>query len=244
MNTTDEAGYVLSILNYILKETNQEDITPFNYKLGGIFGLSESIETSLLKKIQDEGLIIIKKIKPSGSVTFTQQEDTTLDPLLRNYTNTSTTINMPGIVEIELKRKNLIAGAEHYKRLIDNNGRLLTKNKNGDFCFDEKLITIRTKPLDKSTLHYQILDILYTKHDQEGKVSMEVMEKEYLKRNKYIIETSQEKIKKSINNAIKNLFERAKVGEGQFENKLKDGRPIIGTYLKNRMFGGWTISLA
>lgn len=228
---------ILDVIDNIIQNTNDEESGTITYSAGSIFGISENSEVSIINKLHNEDIIEVIKIQPAFSFTFTDQEDPTIDPILRNHQTTSTTINKPTVVEIKFEKKNLLRGFSVYSP-----NKQLTKDRDGDFCFNGEIITINGKPLNRDTLNYQILDILYTTCDMHGKVSLQTFEKEYKKR-RLTNKTAKELIK-SVNNGIQNLFSRAKVKNNSFKNNLKNGKPIVDKYSENNRFAGWIINLS
>lgn len=254
MALTDENGIVLRILENILSAERTDQHDAVEYELGGILGATEQAELKVLQDMQREGWLRVISHRPSGAIGYTMQQEqdpflvTTRDSLLGPHGSTpsmSMSVNRPGIAMLSFDRESVEKAQRAYRtKALSHKGAertALTKDPSGNFRFMGQLLLIRNKPLDHGTKAYKVLDVLYEKGDQEGRITYAVMAKELRKRGE-ALNDSEEKNRKMINNALHNsLFHRAQVGEGAFENKLPDGELIVKTYRQGRYFGGWQL---
>ena len=100
--------------------------------------------------------------------------------------------------------------------------RLITKDTRGDFFYDGKHIE-----MNKDSIYYQLLDILFSHTDQQGFVSYEDIEK-YLVQYSNPETTTSEERNKRISNALSNqLFRFAKINGKPLQNKTLNGKELV-----------------
>gem|GEM_PF-6305880 len=253
MMLTDKNGIALGILENILSTETADGQNAIEYALGSIPGITEQVELRTLRDMQQDGLLNITSHRPSGAIGYTlqQEQDSLLssrDSPLGPYASggsMSLSVNRPAIAVLSFKRERIEEAVQSYKtHLLSRKGTsraILVKDQSGNFRFMDKPILIGGKPLDRGTKSYKILDILYEKGDQEGRVAYTVMAK-WLEKRGETLDVSEEKNRKMVNNAMQNtLFRRGKVGEGIFENKLPDGERLVKTYKQRGRFAGWQL---
>lgn len=249
MGTTDEPEKILAVLNNILETSEPNDGNEIQYLLGEINGLSQTLELKILKKLHDEGVLIFLRYKRSNGIPYSI-EDNFQTPIRRNAFGDSMrglpldSVTKPVSATLLFKKKKLekrkvsIQVREHN----DGKGRALKKDTSGDFLFKGKLLMIGNKPLSHDDLHYKVLDTLYENGDQNGKVSLNIMQKELLKRDENVANQDFKKLKKAVDNAILNLFRRTKIGSGKLKKILPDGKRLVDTYKEGGHSAGWVLN--
>lgn len=249
MGTTDDPSLVLGVLHNILRYATPDN--KIRYLLGDINGLSKTAELRILKELHDQKIIKAPTYYRSNGAPYPIADDLT-QTIRRNHTSfviDSSSGNAfvhtePVSVNITIDKKIVEKEINKIKQCspVSMFDRALQKDGNGDFSFKGKLLLINNKPLEHNSLHYVVLDILYEKGNQDGKVPLSVMEKELNKRADNTFDLGSDKLKKAVDNAISNLFRRTKIGSGELEKILPDGRHLITTYKQNGRFAGWMMN--
>lgn len=250
MGTTDDPSLALGVLHNLLENGAPTGKDRVRYLLGEISGLSETAELRVLKKLHDSDVLNVSSYIRSNGVPYPISDD------LTNLTRTNhpadvlsgsvptMSISKPVSATIIFDKAKIKKKIDELKRRqpINKKGRALQKDENGDFRFRGNPLLINDKPLEHSSLHYMVLDILYKKGNQDGKVPQAVMEKELRNRRDEMSDLTSDKVKKAVSNALLNLFRRTTVGGGKLENTLPDQRELITTYRNGRSFAGWLMN--
>lgn len=250
MGTTDDPSLVLGVLHNLLESGTPTGKDGVKYLLGEISGLSETAELRVLKKLNDADVLKVSSYTRSNGVPYPISDDFT------NLTHTNhpadvlsgsvptMSVSKPVSATVIFDKAKIKKKIDELKRRqpVNKEGRALQKDENGDFRFRGKLLLISGKPLEHDSLHYMVLDILYKKGNQDGKVSQAVMEKELRNRRDDMSDLASDKVKKAVSNALLNLFRRATVGGGKLENALPDQRELVTTYRRGRSFVGWILN--
>jgi hypothetical protein len=251
MGTTDDPSLVLGVLNNLLENGSLVDGNKTRYLLGEISGLSETTELRLLKKLHDDKVLKVSSYTRSNGEAYPIADDFTksrrMNPAHRFITDPPSSafimtdpVSATIIFDKEIIKKK-IAGLRK-SQPVNKEGRALQKDEHGDFRFRGKPLLINDKPLEHSSLHYMVLDILYKKGNQDGKVPQALMEKELRNRRDDMSDLTSDKVKKAVSNALLNLFRRTTVGGGKLEKTLPDQRELVTTYRNGRSFAGWLMN--
>ncbi|MFA7302616.1 MAG: hypothetical protein WC030_02610 [Candidatus Paceibacterota bacterium] len=251
MGTTDDPSLVLGVLHNLLENGSLVDGNKTRYLLGEISGLSETTELRVLKKLHDDKILKVSSYTRSNGEAYPIADDFTksrrMNPAHRFITDPPSS----AFIMTEPVSATVIFNKAKVKKKIDElnshqpvnkEGRALQKDENGDFRFRGKPLLINNKPLEHGSLHYMVIDILYKKGNQDGKVSQAVMEKELRKQRDEMFDLPPDKIKKAVSNALLNLFRRTTIGGGKLENTLPDQRELVTTYREGRHFAGWILN--
>lgn len=251
MGTTDDPSVVLGVLHNLLENGAPIGKDGARYLLGEIVGLSETSELRVLKKLHDDDVLKVSSYTRSNGESYPINDDFTktrranpayrfiVDPPFSAFITTEPVLATIVFDKAKIKKK---MDELKKRQPVNKDGRALQKDKNGDFRFRGKLLLISDKPLEHGSLHYTVLDILYEKGNQDGKVPQALMENELRKRKDDMSDNSSDKIKKAVDNCLSNLFRRARVGGGKLEKSLPDQRPFITTYRTGRYFAGWLMN--
>lgn len=251
MGTTDEPEKILAVLNNILETENTDSEGGAQYLLGDITGLSEIAELKIIKKLHDEKTLSVKSYLRSDGTSYNIEDDFTkirrLNPNYRFITDAPVSrfiITKPVSATLLFEKKKLEKKKDSIKisRQRTGKNKTLEKDENGDFLIKDKFLMIGGKPLSHDALHYKVLDILYENSDQNGKVGLNIMQKELLKQDKNPEYQDSGKLKKAVDNAILNLFRRTKIGSGQLKKILPNRKRMIDTYEERSRFAGWVLN--
>lgn len=250
MGTTDDPSLVLGVLHNLLENGSLVDGNKTRYLLGEMSGLSETTELRVLKKLHDDKVLKVSSYTRSNGVPYPISDDLTnlsrtnhpADVLSGSVATISISkpVSATIIFDREIIKKKMADLRKHQP--VNKEGRALQKDENGDFRFRGKPLLINNKPLEHGSLHYMVIDILYKKGNQDGKVSQAVMEKELRKQRDEMSDLPSDKIKKAVSNALLNLFRRTTIGGGKLENTLPDQRELVTTYREGRHFAGWILN--
>lgn len=106
-------------------------------------------------------------------------------------------------------------------REVSKSDHLVSKDKRGAYYYDGKLIEMQS-----DSLHYKVMDSLYSGQDQEGFLAYEDVEKALQKSGEQEIEETEPRNKR-IRNGLQQLFRFAKVNGRPLTNKVPDGKRLI-----------------
>lgn len=249
MGTTDDPSLVLGVLHNILKYATSDD--EIRYLLGEVSGLSKTAELRILKDLHNKKVLTATSYYRSNGAPYPINDDLT-KTIRRNHTSFVIdfasgnafihTEPVSANITIDKKKIEKEIGKLKQHSPTDASNRAFQKDENGDFRFRGKHLLINDKPLEHGSLHYAVLDILYEKGNQDGKVPQSLMEKELRKRRDEMFNNTPDKIKKAVDNSLLNLFRRARVGGSKLERDLPDRRPFITTYRTGKHFAGWLMN--
>lgn len=198
-----------------------------------------------LKQLEKSGAIKIKEI--SNGFTFEKQEASDRPEWLYGKTTNVTRLDIPSSAIIRVDLAKLRGKYTELKKLSETENRertsgpgRLERDEYGNFRIGGKLIEMKS-----GTLYHCVLDILFSKQGQDGKVPFEDMVRELRKRDFLDGSETEEQVRKMVSNAIGNsLFRFAKVNGKILKSTRSDGKKIIDTYKKQGgRFAGWVLNI-
>lgn len=231
---TKQAQDFLSLLeNEIVLQDRREKITIKYKQLRGVFGDNEKIK-KLLSDFEGVGIIKLDHVYQSRfRITADHPDFSEIMPdgylitcedfyAVRRYTMYKFKPDDEFVFEYDEKKIQKFALQKIHQEKDVINKKLINKDNNGDFYYAYKLIE-----MSHNTLHYGVLDALYSMGDPFGFLSFKKIAS-HIRELGTPINEDDAKAKSSIQHALTNgLFKIARVNGKVLQNKIPSGKKLI-----------------